>query len=639
MTRLIILISIIAAVVGRSQAQTDTAFTYQGSLNDNGSPADGVYDLQFSLWDDESIGTQIGLTQSVLAATVSDGLFTLDLDFGADALAGNERWLQVTVEGVPLVPRQRLTATPFAVQTRGLHVNDLGRVVIAHEPTVPMQASLHIRDENTNWPSLRIGNWPGSHTTLRDPDAYTASLEKWTGSSSQIELNPLTGSGIYNTTIGIFRRTETTGYRQVRFYRGDGTSNTDAVISVDGNNSYFHRFGGNLGVGIIDPDHKLHVLSTEGTAIYADADLVGAQGTASEPTGRGLFGFATDAAGANHGVYGLTPSTAGTGVHGYATGAAGLTAGVSGRAESDQGKGVSGYAPSPSGSTFGVHGRADSTQGSGVYGHAWSLTGVNHGVFGLSESDNGFGVYGHANNPTGSNTGVYGRSESTEGFGVVGVNDSATGIASGVYGQSASELGRGVLGRNNSPTGAAYGVWGVSDSQDGRGVYGYASHGSGVTTGVRGNSASPNGYDFFAAGAGTNYGSTSSKRWKHNVRSIDDPLEKLAALRGVYFDWDEDHGGHHDLGFIAEEVGEILPEIVNYEEDGEYAIGLDYSKMTPLLVAATNELREEKDAEIEEIRGTLETQRREFELENKALRARLLEIERLLTSQGPQINE
>ena len=51
---------------------------------------------------------------------------------------------------------------------------------------------------------------------------------------------------------------------------------------------------------------------------------------------------------------------------------------------------------------------------------------------------------------------------------------------------------------------------------------------------------------------------------------------------------------------IAEEVGEVLPEIVNYEENGIDAIGMDYSKMTPLLVEAVNALRAEKDAEIAE---------------------------------------
>ena len=86
---------------------------------------------------------------------------------------------------------------------------------------------------------------------------------------------------------------------------------------------------------------------------------------------------------------------------------------------------------------------------------------------------------------------------------------------------------------------------------------------------------------------------------------IGDPLDKLSKLQGVYFDWDEEHGGAHDVGMIAEEVGAVLPEIVQYEENGVDAIGMDYSKMTPLLVEAVNALRAEKDSEITSLRAEI----------------------------------
>jgi len=121
---------------------------------------------------------------------------------------------------------------------------------------------------------------------------------------------------------------------------------------------------------------------------------------------------------------------------------------------------------------------------------------------------------------------------------------------------------------------------------------GWAQHSSSVNYAVRGRCDSPTGFDFYAYGAGTNYGSSSSRRWKNNIENIGDPLEKIAQLRGVYFDWDEEHGGHHDVGFIAEEIGAVLPEIVQYEVNGVDAIGMDYSKMTPLLVEAVNALQE-----------------------------------------------
>ena len=92
------------------------------------------------------------------------------------------------------------------------------------------------------------------------------------------------------------------------------------------------------------------------------------------------------------------------------------------------------------------------------------------------------------------------------------------------------------------------------------------------------------------------------------------PREAQASAGGAHTDHQEmadaempavsthDHGGHHDVGMIAEEVGAVLPEIVNYEENGTDAVGMDYSKLTPLLVEAVNALRAEKDAQIEALR-------------------------------------
>ena len=55
----------------------------------------------------------------------------------------------------------------------------------------------------------------------------------------------------------------------------------------------------------------------------------------------------------------------------------------------------------------------------------------------------------------------------------------------------------------------------------------------------------------------------SSRRWKENIRLIDNALAKVERLRGVYYDWKE--GKSHDIGLIAEEVGEVIPEVVTYE--------------------------------------------------------------------------
>lgn len=142
----------------------------------------------------------------------------------------------------------------------------------------------------------------------------------------------------------------------------------------------------------------------------------------------------------------------------------------------------------------------------------------------------------------------------------------------------------------------------------------FGVHGEGSSIGVKGTGyygvfGYGSTYDFYADGPGTNYGSSSSIRWKRNIREIDGALEKILSLRGVYFDWDEAHGGKHDMGFIAEEVGEVIPEIVSYEPDGVYATGIDYGAITPMLLQAIKEQQKQIDAlraQVEELKKRLE---------------------------------
>src|SRR5712692_5052776 len=74
-------------------AQT-TSFTYQGRLTDGGTAANGNYDLQFVLFDASSGGTQVG-SQTINTVLVSNGVFTVSLDFGANAFNGANRFLEI----------------------------------------------------------------------------------------------------------------------------------------------------------------------------------------------------------------------------------------------------------------------------------------------------------------------------------------------------------------------------------------------------------------------------------------------------------------------------------------------------------------------------------------------------------------
>jgi hypothetical protein len=111
-------------------------FTYQGRLDQNGTPMTGTATLRFSLWDaagsgsPPSGGTQVGASQTLSNVPVDGGLFTVQLNganqFGPTAFAGDARWLQVEVCSGPacatstvLSPRQPVTATPYARYSAG----------------------------------------------------------------------------------------------------------------------------------------------------------------------------------------------------------------------------------------------------------------------------------------------------------------------------------------------------------------------------------------------------------------------------------------------------------------------------------------------------------------------------------------
>jgi hypothetical protein len=113
-------IGTLGLVLAAGMAQAEP-FVFQGSLNDDGAPADGMYDFQFVLYDAEVAGNQIGPFNILDDIEVSNGSFTAELDFGAGAFDGSERWVAIVVRDgdstgayVPLNPRAKIGSAPQA---------------------------------------------------------------------------------------------------------------------------------------------------------------------------------------------------------------------------------------------------------------------------------------------------------------------------------------------------------------------------------------------------------------------------------------------------------------------------------------------------------------------------------------------
>jgi hypothetical protein len=101
-----------------------TSFTYQGELQQSGVPADGNFDFQIELYDTDSGGVTLSAPVILESVSVQEGIFQVDLDFGLSPFTGDQLWLEIRIKrtGVSgtiiLEPRQKLTATPFAIKSQ-----------------------------------------------------------------------------------------------------------------------------------------------------------------------------------------------------------------------------------------------------------------------------------------------------------------------------------------------------------------------------------------------------------------------------------------------------------------------------------------------------------------------------------------
>jgi hypothetical protein len=407
------------------------------------------------------------------------------------------------------------------------------------------------------------------------------------------------GTGVYGKSystsgVGVYGEAEKFGIA--------GSSSKDQGIAVAG------RAEGTNSIGVYGK-----ALANGSTGVYAEGYIQGVYGEAMKTGGTGLWGkgekYGVRGFGSNSGVYGSSDNW---GVHGESTncGVFGYAYkyGVYGVSTDEQGRGITGEAKAAN--SYGVYSVANGSGSIGVYGDGekWGVYGIGNekGIYGYSM--NGNGIYGFSLNDKGvSGDGkIYGVSGTSANCGVY-----ANGGNYGMFGEGPV----GIKGLSKSSTGS--GVWGEAANVEGIGVRGISFGQQGI--GVVGQGEA---YDFLAVGSGVNYGSQSSIRWKKNIVPIPDPLVKVLALRGVYFNWDETHRGKHDIGMIAEEVGKVLPEIVIYEDNGIDASGMDYSKLTPLLVEAIKELKTEND--------NLKSQNGEQQSRIEGLESRLSKLESLL---------
>src|SRR5437660_372466 len=243
-----------------------TTFTYQGRLTDGDTPANGIYNMQFRIFDTGTVrtGTQIGPTVTPPPVQVSAGSFSVQLDFGSGVFTGPARYLDIVVNGTPLMPRQQITSTPYAIRSlttvnadtatnatqlggvdaaRFVQSDAGGNVTVGGNLTVAGTASYDTVNVNTQYKL-------GGQRMLSN--AGTANLFVGIGAGSS------NTSGINNAFVGFFAGNKNVGGSSnsffgtgAGFFNTSGTANSffgfDAGAGNAGglNNSFFGSVAGN----------------------------------------------------------------------------------------------------------------------------------------------------------------------------------------------------------------------------------------------------------------------------------------------------------------------------------------------------------------------------------------------------------
>ncbi|MFH1107916.1 MAG: hypothetical protein V1790_01775 [Planctomycetota bacterium] len=273
------LIALVAVAPSLGETPLTTAFTYQGQLKQGGVPLNGTADFQFSLWDAASGGAQIGATLPMNAVLIANGLFSVDLDFGAAAFGGNARWLQLAVRFpagggafIPLSPRQPLTAAPYALYAldspggtgywaatgADIHNTNSGKVGIGTDTPIGLLGVESTANVHGVWsvvPYIAIyghrtgttGTWPAVHGECDSASANTSAIRGYLNS---------TNAGANSAAV-----------------RGENRG-------TDGDGAGVYGLHNGSGIGV-------HGESTSGNGVYGVGPSVGVRGKASDASGWG----------------------------------------------------------------------------------------------------------------------------------------------------------------------------------------------------------------------------------------------------------------------------------------------------------------------------------------------------------------
>ncbi|MBL4590425.1 MAG: hypothetical protein JKY96_00550 [Phycisphaerales bacterium] len=332
----------------------ETAISYQGVLAQNGTPVTGMRDFRFRLYDDAVAGNLIDTLQ-LFNVDLVDGLFSVELDWGVQPWVLNDQlWLEIEAgpadgsQSYEIITRQKLSAVPYALNTRGINVGPTGNVGIG--TAAAANGALEVRGDDpqplrvTSPTSagirLETDGTPSSWTIYHELSSDNLNFRDSNDGITRMAIRGDTGFVGMGTAIPhrplVVARSSGSSYISVNapvatgvlFGTSETATNGGVLYNADIADGLSFRTlsnmtrmvvssSGSVGIGTTSPASRLDVRYSAGNGIEvtdtnAVSSSIGIQSTVG--AGTGVRGESTAASGSTFGVYGQVASTAGWGV-------------------------------------------------------------------------------------------------------------------------------------------------------------------------------------------------------------------------------------------------------------------------------------------------------------------------------------
>ena len=534
-------------------AQTND-FNYQGTLNISGQPANGSYDFEFRLFTAESGGSQISVTATRTAVTVTNGVFNIVLAFpllgSTSAFPGADRWLEIAVRQngsgggfQQLLPRTKINSSPYAITaanaanatnatnainaTTANNALQLGGVTASEYVTTTSGSANFI--QNTTSPQAASNfNISGNGTA---GGTFSGNI---VNATTQYNINGnriLSTAGFNNVFAGLGAgAANTTGADNSFFGRNAGFSNTG------GSNSFFGAFAGQFNT----------------TGIFNA--FFGARAGRSNTTAdsNSFFGNST---GRDNAFFGNVAGADNT------TGSFNVFVG-------------------------------SATGDTNTNGSANVFVGYSAGTLNTEGDGNTFlGSSSGTGNTSGGNNAFVGRDAGD--VNTIGFNNSALGKGADF---AANDLSYATAIGSDSVASLSNSIYlGRPGGQDAVRIPGATIMSGSLVIGTLGSAGSTS---ICLNAADRVSPCSSSLRYKTNIGQFGSGLNLINQLIPITFDWKD--GGMADLGLVAEDVAAIEPLLTTTNDKGEIE-GVKYDRIGVVLVNAVKEQQAQIDSQKAEI--------------------------------------